>query len=172
VCFVTLNANPWIARLLIVFVVLGAPLLARLGQRAPLQVAVVVLALIAAVPSLLENEQKPLLGDGPSVFAMDRRTQQAIPRPETKPVFEFVDRRVPEDATIGFVGSTGSWDYPLFGPYRERRVLRFTDAKDITYELMRKERMAGVLFDDVPPPPTLDAVELPSWPFWYVPARS
>jgi hypothetical protein len=172
VCFVALNANPWIARLLIVFIMLGAPLLARVAQHAGIQVVVLLVGLSVVLPSLLINGQKPVLvEEGRNTFGMDRRTQQTIARPETKPVFDFIDRHVPREATIGFVGSTASWDYPLFGANRERRVLRFTDPGDITYELMRKERMAGVLFDDVRPPPTLDAVELPSWPFWYVAAQ-
>jgi hypothetical protein len=113
-----------------------------------------------------------LAADGPNVFGMERRTQQLIARPETKPVYEFIDRHVPSRSTIGFVGAgVSSWDYPLFGPHRDRRVLRFTDARDITYQMMRREGMAGVLFDGVPPPPRLDAVAFPTAWFWYVPAR-
>lgn len=173
-CFLALNSNPWLSRLLIVFIIFGAPLLARLAQRADIQVVVLLVALSAALPSLLINYQKPLLVEhGPNVFGMDRATQQARIRPETKRVFEYIDRHVPQRATVGFVGAgTASWDYPLFGPHRERRVLRFTDPEDITYELMRKERMVGVLFDTVPPPPALEAVVLsPQRFFWYVRAR-
>jgi hypothetical protein len=174
VCFVALNSNPWIARLLIVFIILGAPLLARVAQGSGIQVVVLLVAFSTVLPSLLMNGQKPVLAsDGPNVFDMDRMTQLTIARPETKAVYEYIEGHMSQRSTVGFVGAgVSSWDYPLFGPHRERHVLRFADPQDITYELMRRERMVGVLFDGVPPPPTLDAVAFPAGLFWYVPARA
>jgi 4-amino-4-deoxy-L-arabinose transferase-like glycosyltransferase len=177
--FASINYNPWLGRLLIVFVVLAAPLMAVFARHSVLRALVVVAALIALVPVLFANEQKPLIasdGQG-NILSRDRLSQQLITWPEMKRVVDFVDRHVPAGSTLGYVGGAEAdpkcgccWDYPFFGAHRERRILRFTDPKRITYNLMRTERMRGALFECVGRPPLpLRATRLgPGDHFWFV----
>ena len=147
--------NPFMGRVLIPFVALGAPLLAVLALRPGFRGAVIALAAIGLVPALLTNQQKPLLtanGGSPPVFGQGRVSQQTIIRPEMKGVINAVNRRVGSSAPLGFAGTEDTWDYPFFGPRLERRVVRM-DPKTVTAERIRESGVKAVLFADAGKPP-------------------
>jgi hypothetical protein len=154
--------NIWVGRLMIPGVALGAPLLAVLASRAWLRWLAVVLALIGVVPSVLQNPLKPLLvpRHSPTAFRLNRIEQETRARGEMNPVLRDIERLVGDDAPLGFAGGEDSWDYPLFGAHLQRRVVRL-DPSTVTYGLMRRDRLSGVVFFNVgPPPDALKAITL------------
>jgi len=154
--------NPWLGRVLIPGVALGAPLLAVLASQAWLRSLAVILALVGVVPSVFQNPQKPLLGARgvPTVFDFDRISQQTLIRTEMDPVLRQLETLVGSDAPLGAAVGEDSWDYPLFGAHLQRRVVRLNPAT-VTYDLMKRDRLAGVVFFNVGPPPApLKAIPL------------
>ena len=152
---ITNEWNPWIGRVLMPGVALAAPLLAGAALRPWLAGAVLALAAIGLVPSVLMNPQKPLLVERKvkNVFRLDRLTQQTLVRTEMLPVIAEVNARIDDTGSLGFVGNEDSWDYPLFGQHRERRVVRLKP-EEVNRPIMAIEGLDGVLFANVAPPPT------------------
>ena len=155
--------NPFMGRVLVPFVAIGAPLFAVLALKPSIRGAAIALAVIGLVPSVLINRQKPLLvpngGGRPAVF-QDRTTQQAIIRPEMGGVIKAVNERLGPTAPLGFAGTEDSWDYPFFGARLERRVVRM-DPKAVTRETMGEAGVGAVLFANAGKPPlALGAVEI------------
>jgi hypothetical protein len=137
--------HPWAGRQLLAGVAIGAPLLALVARRQWLLWTAVGMAVVTLVPALMFNERKPLVPrDGQRfVLGLDRVEQQTLPRREMRTVLSELGRRVPPDASIGFVGGEGSWDYPYFGDHPRREVMRSTP---VTFFLdMERERLAGVV---------------------------
>jgi hypothetical protein len=154
-------------------VVLAAPLLGVLAPRPWLAWVAVATAVVGLVPSLFNQVNKPILGTDSSanVLLLGRVEQQSKARADVVNVSSFLRRRVGAGAPIGLVGGEETLDYPLFGSRLNRRVVRFADAEEVTYERMRRERLAGVLFSDVgPPPPRLRAVKVRFSAAYWVPA--
>jgi hypothetical protein len=76
------------------------------------------------------------------------------------PVLREIETIAGDRAPLGFVGGEDSWDYPLFGEHRQRRVVRL-DPATVTYDLMARDRLTGVVFFNVGPPPArLKAIPL------------
>ena len=168
----TVEFNPWLGRLLIPAVALAAPLFAVLAERPAVAGVTLVLATLSLTPSLLENSQKPLFASSgaPSIFALDRRTQMGLGRPEMSGVLNALDAQVGGTEAIAFVGGVDSWDYPFFGAHRERRVVRHDQPALITYPLLRSEHVAGAVFANVGTPPS-GLAAIPLGPdYWWVPA--
>jgi hypothetical protein len=155
--------NDWIARLLIPFVAIGAPLLAKAASRSSIRVAIVALALVGLEPSLFANETKRLLPSGgmPSFLGLDRISQMTYNNyePDLGRALRRLQRILPATAPLGYVGSADTWDYPLFGEHRERRLVRLQQHV-VTQSQMRQDHLAGVFFAYVSPPPNLGAVQL------------
>ena len=162
--------NPWLGRLLIPAVALAAPLFAVLGKRPAVAGVAVLLATLSMMPSLLENQQKPLLVNASNVLHLDRRTQMTIIRPEMHGVLDALDTHVGKSAAIAFVGGEDSWDYPYFGAHRERRIVRHDSPAGITYALLRREHVAGAVFANVGTPPSSLAATSLGPDYWWVPA--
>jgi hypothetical protein len=167
----TITFNPWLGRVMIPAVALAAPLFAVLAERPVVAWGTLLLAILSLAPSLLENSQKPLLAKSgaPNVFALDRRTQLTVARPEMLGVLKALDAHVGGTEAIALVGSDDSWDYPFFGAHRERRVIRHDDPTMITYALLRREHVSGAVFANVGTPPS-EVAAIPLGPdYWWVP---
>lgn len=168
-----IDENPWLGRLYMPAVALAAPLFASLGKRSWTAGAVGALAVLSLVPSLLVNPQKRILvppGEG-NVFTATRLQQMANVRPEMQAIAEQVFRFSP-GKRIGYFGGEDSWDYPLFGPHRDRYIKRMTSPNDTTYANMAKLRLDGIVFANsgVPPAP-LEYSQMGNDYYW-VPART
>ena len=153
---ITIEWNPWAGRVMTTGVAIGAPLLASVALRPLLSGVALTLALLGLVPSLLTNVQKPLLvpRGARTVLGLSRLQQQTLSRPEMLPVLSQLDAQVGPSAPLGFVGSEDSWDYPLFGEHRERRVVRL-NAGQVNIPFMARNGLIGVFFANVTPPPPL-----------------
>jgi hypothetical protein len=151
---VTSEWNPWIGRVLVPGVAIGAPLLAGVALRPWLAGVVLALAVAGLVPSVLMNPQKPLLVErrAKTVFGLDRLQQQTLIRPEMHGVLSAMNARMGATAPLGYVGGEDSWDYPLFGEHRERRVVRLKYAQ-VNIGVMAFYGLTGVLFSNAGPPP-------------------
>jgi hypothetical protein len=163
----------WIPRLLMPGVAIGAPLLAKAANRPSIRVAVVALALVGMYPSLFRNETKRLVPPRgkPSSLALDRIAQMTYKNyPDLGPALRRLQRMLPATAPLGYVGSADTWDYPLFGEHRERRLVRLQEHV-VTQSLMRHDHLAGVFFAYVTPPPDLVAVQLYAGYYLALPRR-
>lgn len=170
--FVLTEQHPWMGRLIMPGIALGAPLFAYLHTNGLTRGAAVGLALLTLVPSLLINEAKPLVAElgTPSILQRNRLEQITTPRSEMLPVLAALDELVPSDAPVGLVHDEDSWDYLLFGPELERRVVPL-GAEDASYKRMREERVRGIVFLNSDPPANLDAQPLAEDGYWYAPQR-
>ena len=150
---ITNEWNPWIGRVLIPGVAVGAPLLASVVLRPWLCGAVLTLAVAGLIPSVLTNELKPLLVPlgTKSALGLDRLHQQTMIRPDVFAVMKELNAQVGATGSLGFVGDEDSWDYPLFGRHRERQVIRL-QAAQVSVGVMASAGLAGVLYADVAPP--------------------
>jgi hypothetical protein len=125
-------------------------------------VAIVALALVGLEPSLFANETKRLVPSGgmPSFLGLDRISQMTYNNnPDLGPALRRLQRMLPATAPLGYIGSGDTWDYPLFGEHRERRLVRLQQHV-VTQSQMRQDHVAGVFFAYVSPPPNLGAVQL------------
>jgi hypothetical protein len=146
--------HPWAGRQLLPGVVFGAPLLALVARRRWLLWPAVAIAVMTLVPALLFNERKPLIPRSGErfVLSLDRVEQQTLPRREVRTALWALHRHLSSKAPIGFVGLEGSWDYPFFGDYPRRTVIRSTALT--VHRDMEHERLAGgVVHTGSPTPP-------------------
>lgn len=155
---VRIGFNPWVCRLMIPMVALGAPLLALLSGRPWLRGAALTLGVLSLLPVLLLNSNKTVLTppDTPPALGGDRIQQQSIPRPEVGPMLRWMATNVPATADIAFVGGEDDWDYPLFGAHRTRRVVRMGELGDDPLATLRRQGIVGALFANSAVPPGLD----------------
>lgn len=148
VLFAVVNEyNPWLARVMMPGIAIGAPLLALLYSRGWTRGTAVALALLSLLPSLVVNAQKPLFVEPgqATILGLDRIAQQTRVRPEMGVVLRALASRVAPDAPLGLVGEEDSWDYSFFGKDLERRVIRL-DAREATRQTMAAENLAGIVF--------------------------
>jgi hypothetical protein len=146
--------NIWVGRLLLPTVALVMPLLAVLARRGVPATLTVIAVAVTLVPCLLLNPNKTLLVTAPakSALAKDRVDQMTAVRPEMAPVIRAVDAGIGDTGALALVGGEDTWDYPFFGEHRERRVVRFADPRDATEAALRRAKVRGVLFANVPAP--------------------
>lgn len=173
--FLVINEqNPFVARLMMPGMAIGAPLLAYLHVRGPLRGMAVALAVLGLVPALFVNELRPLVAEigAPSILQRERLEQQTLNRPEMAVVLTKIDDAVPRDAPLGLVHGGDSWDYLLFGPRLERRVMPVT-TEEASYETMREKGLRGIVFLNAEPPEGLDAQPLVKGygDYFFAPAR-
>jgi hypothetical protein len=168
---VAFEYNIWVGRLLLPTVALAAPLFAALALRNVLAALTTALALLVLAPCLLQNPSKPLLPDlpAPTVLHRDRLAQLTITRPEMAGVVAAVDRQLGPGGTLAFAGDEDSWDYPFFGPSRERRVLRFRAPARLTPPELRRLGAGAVLFANIPPPKRFPGAQQVVPGYWLAP---
>ena len=136
--------QPYNSRLHLPLVVLTAPMIAFLLKRlpAPLSGAALVIFALGAVPALLSNQTRPLIGltrsaptgDRPrSILSQSRASAYFNARPDLAPVYRRLVREVGNSAcrTIGVVAGYDSWEYPLWALSRPPGV-RFTHLEPAT----------------------------------------
>ena len=168
---VTNEYNPWVGRVMMPAIAIGAPLLAALWSRPVLGAAAVALALAGALPSLLANELKPLLVPigHETILERDRFEQQSLARPEIVAVIRGLSAASDPDAPIGLVRGYDSWDYVFFGRQLRRRVIPLAHTQ-ASHGTMRRLGLRGIAFANVPRPPR----GLPARPlakgYWFAPA--
>ncbi len=107
----------WHGRLLLPLLLLGLPLLGHwLARRRPLlQAAAALLLLAGALPPLLFNQSRPLLG-AKSVLTTPRQEQYFINRPELLPAYREAAQAIGVHGaqnTLLYL-SGDSWEYPLW----------------------------------------------------------
>jgi hypothetical protein len=169
VCFcLRVGANPWIGRLLLPMIALGAPLLALLAARPWLRGVALTLGVLSLVPSVLLNANKTLLTPPgtPDVLAGDRVQQQTAIRPDVAPMLRWMNDHVPATADIGFVGGEDDWDYPLFGAHRTRRVVRLGELGPRPLAALRDRGLVGALFANATPPGSLHGEAIAAGYVW------
>jgi 4-amino-4-deoxy-L-arabinose transferase-like glycosyltransferase len=154
--------NPWLARVMMPGIAIGAPLLALLYSRGWTRGTAVALALLSLLPSLVVNAQKPLFVEPgqATILGLDRTAQQTRVRPEMAGVLAALDRRVAPDAPLGLTGDEDSWYYSFFGEDLERRVLPL-EPQEATRQTMDAEELAGIVFaNHEKPPPNLQTEQI------------
>jgi dolichyl-phosphate-mannose-protein mannosyltransferase len=160
--------DPYISRLLMPMVAIAAPLLALLYRREALATLTVFLALAGAAPVLIANAAKPLFSTHgqPSILDLDRDQQQAIGRPDFRPVLGRLSELVPDDAPIGLIlVDDRQWVYPYFGEGLQRRVKLLTPEQS-SPEQLRKRGLAGAVWNMTPAPPGEPIQLAPD--YWFV----
>jgi hypothetical protein len=73
---------------------------------------------IFLVFALVNNERKPL-----DIWHLDRAATQELAFPGFGPTLRTVEAVVPRDARVGVLLADEDWDYPLYGPHLERRLV-------------------------------------------------
>jgi hypothetical protein len=112
------------ARYLIAPVALTMPLAAVVYSRRALAACVAALAGASLVFAHAYNELKPSgLQGRHAVWSLSRAEQMTLDNPEREPLVAAVDRVVPKDGRLGFVLAPSDWDYPLYGPTLERKLV-------------------------------------------------
>ena len=166
---VTQEHNPWVGRVMMPAIAIGAPLLAALCSRRVLSAAAVALALLGALPCLFANELKPLFVPigGQTIFERDANEQQTIARPEMAAAINGLRAVSGASEPIGLVRGGDTWDYSFFGRGLRRRVIPLT-AEDASHATMRRLGLRGIVFANVRRPPR----GLPARPlaegYWFV----
>lgn len=121
--------NTWIGRFMIVPVALALPLAATAYDRRLLGRRVLAggVALVGALTLALAhgyNKAKPTgLDSRPAVWTLSRARAQALTRPELTPALEGIDHFIPGGKTVATILGEDDWDYPLYGPRLDRRLV-------------------------------------------------
>jgi Dolichyl-phosphate-mannose-protein mannosyltransferase len=131
-------ATPFNGRILLIGVAMAVPLVAVAAGRAEMRLVIGALAAASLLPAVLVNAAKPVVArDGrAAVWSWGRAAQMSVSRPGIEPFIVAIDRRLPPASRVGFVGGEDAWDYPVFGPSREREVIR------ATFDRVPRERVA------------------------------
>jgi len=146
---------------LLPWMVVTAPLLAVLAVRPGWRTVAIVLALASLLPSLLVHRFRPLVPEqGEMAWKQSRAEQTDLSRWPSGSAAVRLDQLIGPTAPIGFVGNDGSKEYPYFGT-RPRRFIRRYTGERVTPDRITRDRLAGIVFADVgPPPPEFDATPL------------
>jgi 4-amino-4-deoxy-L-arabinose transferase-like glycosyltransferase len=130
----TLSYNPFLGRFFIFPVALSAALWGRALREPMLAAALVGLAVISVVLTLVHYAEKPsglrLFDRDPtaSVWTMPRWEVQSQHDPPLASVLHFLDERVAAHASIALALSDNDFGYPAFGPRLSRDVKSFPPA--------------------------------------------
>ncbi len=152
------GSNPFVGRVLMPAMALGAPLIALLYRRPAIATIALVLVVLNAVPVVLANQSKPLLTDPDigNVFSLDDRLLQTTNRPAMREPLAALDAELEPDTPIGLVRGGGSWEFLFFGPDLERRVVPLTPG-EASQETIAELGLGAIVFADVSPPAGVDA---------------
>jgi 4-amino-4-deoxy-L-arabinose transferase-like glycosyltransferase len=119
----TYRYNIWLGRFLVTPVLLTMPLAAVLYRRRALAAAVALVGCVTLVAAHAFNAAKPTGLEGTrAVWSLARPEAQALTRPGIESVLVAIDRRIPDDARVGFA-ALDEWAYPLYGADLERRIV-------------------------------------------------
>jgi hypothetical protein len=171
----TIEFNPWLGRLFMPAMALGAPLLALTARRPAIAGVTLALAVLTLVGPLLQNPGKPVLvPEGQkTIFALHRDQQMTLVNGDVAQILPELKRHLGPRDRMFVIAGEDAWDYPLFGPHRERHLIRELDTRSITYDRMKRERVSGAYYaNSGPPPPWLRAIQLVKGAdYYWVPAR-
>ncbi len=124
----TYRYNIWVGRFLITPVLLTMPLAAVVYRRRILAFGAALIGAVTLVAAHAYNVAKPTGLDGTrAVWTLPRAEAQALTRPEVKQAITAVERRIPNDATVGIAG-VAEWVYPLYGSELDRRVISLPES--------------------------------------------
>ena len=122
-----LSWTPYKSRYFIPAVAVAAPLLAFLYQLSRrgkvLQWAISALALWIMGWTVLNNAYLPLVGVN-AVWGLSQESIRLSGNPSFQPALDMVESSVPMNAVLATRLGENAWDYPLFGPKFERRIIQ------------------------------------------------
>jgi hypothetical protein len=121
VCFLLfcglLRWQPWHTRLHLPLLVLSAPVVAvvLINWRPSVVVTTLAFLVVSAVPAVLLNPARPLIGEH-TVLVTDRLDQYFANRPELAESYSQVARQLSDAhcAHIGLASGSDDWEYPLW----------------------------------------------------------
>ena len=116
-----LKWQPWNARLHLPMLVLACPVVGVTIEtyvKGAFQSPLILLVLLASLPNLTANKQKPLVARD-NVFTLPRETQYFLGRPDLQTYFESVAAK--GVAKIGLAATIDAWEYPLWVLARQKR---------------------------------------------------
>jgi hypothetical protein len=116
--------NPYVGRFLVTPVALTLPLAPLVLRYRVAAVATVVLATATVCLAHVFNPSKPTgVADGTPIWSRSRIEAQTIRWPELHGTLAAVAANVPPSARLGIDLGAGDWEYPLYGPRLQRRLV-------------------------------------------------
>lgn len=116
--------NLWLGRFMVAPVALTMALAAVAYRRRAVAAALAVVGVLTLYYAQSKNETKPTgLHYVAAIWGMSRLEAQTVQQPYMLTTFRGVDRMVPADARLGVALRFDDWDYPLYGPKLERRLV-------------------------------------------------
>lgn len=143
--------NGWIGRFMIVPVALVLPLGAwayerRLLGRRVLAAGLAVAGALTLALAHAYNNAKPTGLDGrPAVWTLSREQAQALTRPALAGVLEGLAQHVPQGKRVGTILGEDDWDYPLYGPRLDRRLVPVSPGVAYPLSAARSARLHWVV---------------------------
>jgi hypothetical protein len=125
----SITYDVWQGRFFAYPVALSAALWGLVLRIRPAAWAAVAVGATTVTLALVNSLEKPsgveLFADRetPSIWGMDRWEQQSLGRPSVVPVPQFLEERIPEDASVALALGEDDFGYPAFGPQLERTVI-------------------------------------------------
>jgi hypothetical protein len=140
----TQRYNPWLGRFLTLPVALVMPLAATVYTRRALAAGAAAFGAVTLLAAHAGNPNKPpaaAFGATPRIEAVTAK------QGELRPALEWLEARVPERAALGVRLGPDDWDYPLYGPRLQRRLVSvdsLADARGVGWVVVGSgERLAG-----------------------------
>lgn len=151
--------NVFVARLLMPFIAFGAPFVAALWRREVLAGAVCLLAVVAAVPALVSNVNKPIVTPAgvPSIFDRSRESQQTVVNGDVYVALDKMRPLLARAERVAVAGGEDTWDYPYFGKHLDREVRR-VDAQTVSRAMFEERDVPLLVWADLGPPPPMPGV--------------
>jgi hypothetical protein len=116
--------NPYVGRFLVTPVALTLPLAPLVLRFRAVAAAAVVLATATICLAHVFNPSKPTgVAGGEPIWSRSRVDAQTIRFPELRGALTAVAATVPANARLGIDLGAGDWEYPLYGPRPQRRLV-------------------------------------------------
>jgi len=146
--------NLWLGRFMIAPVALTMALAAFAYRSRAIAAALVVVGVLTLYYAQTKNEEKPPGIHGiPGIWGMPRAQAQTLVQPDLLQVYQGVERAVPADAKLGVVLRFDDWDFPLYGPKLERRLVNVPQQGMLQFAERNGIRWIVLNRDAVRPPP-------------------